>query len=267
MAHVGSAPAPHRTSHPRPHLAAARAAAPRAASAAALALALCAGAAGVAAADPAAPAGPSAPAPPARAAAPGHGPGAPSAAIPSHRFTRAAHRSPAQLAFHYGLLQPLLLRGFNAAIDLRVGRVIASYSHGQGLNFGRAPGALTAAEDAAGLRVIAPISTGGGIGLTIVDELYAMVDLKVHRFEASAGGPIARYTTVTAGVEVGWRFFVWRGLHVTPVVRYWPTLWDSAPEGGVAVMTAAGEPLRHAPMQQGASGLFANVLLGWAFDL
>lgn len=189
-------------------------------------------------------------------------------AAPDASPTAPARRAPGvELAFHYGLTQPLLLRGFNAAVDVRVGRFIASYSHGQGLDFSRPPGALSAQEDAAGLRVIAPYSTGGGIGVTLFRELYVMADLKVHHFEASAGAAITRYTTVTAGAEIGWRLFVWRGFHVTPVVRYWPTIWDNAPDGGVMVETADGGIVRHAPMQQGFGGLFANVLVGWAFDL
>lgn len=204
------------------------------------------------AATAAADAGPSVSAPEAAAAAPG---------------APAPRAGGVELAFHYGLTQPLLLRGFNAAVDVRVGRFIASYSHGQGLDFSRPPGALSAEEAAAGLRVIAPYSTGGGLGVTLFRELYVMADLKVHHFEASAGAAITRYTTVTAGAEIGWRLFVWRGFHVTPVVRYWPTIWDSAPAGGVMVETADGGVVRHAPMQQGFRGLFANVLVGWAFDL
>lgn len=196
-----------------------------------------------------------------------HGPSAPGDKVPSHHFDRRAHTSDAQLSFHYGLAQPILLRGFNAAVDLRVGRFIVSYSHGQGLDFSRPPGALSAEEAAAGLRVIAPYSTGGGVGMTLFDEVYVLADLKIHHFEASAGAEVKGYSTVTIGAEAGWRFFVWRGLHVTPVVRYWPTVWDNAPESGVMVETSRGDTVQHGPMAQGYHGLFANVLVGWAFNL
>jgi hypothetical protein len=196
----------------------------------------------------------------------GHGPAAGSDQFPSHELQLAPRRPLAQLGFHYGLLQPILTRGFNAAIDVRLGRLVLSYSHGQGLEVSRAPGVLTAAEDAAGMRLTMPYSTGGGIGITLFDELYTMADVKLHRFEAYAGGELARYTTVTVGAEIGWRWFLWKGLHVTPVIRFWPNVWDDAPAGGVMVATATGT-LAHAPAQQGASGLFANVLVGWAFDV
>lgn len=172
----------------------------------------------------------------------------------------------AELGFHYGLLQPLLTRGFNAAVDLRLGRLVLSYSHGQGLEISRAPGTLTAAEEDAGMRLVMPYSTGFGVGVTLVDELYAMIDFKLHRFEAHAGSDLARYSTATIGAEVGWRFFVWKGLYVAPVVRYWPNVWDNAPAAGVTVKTMGGS-LTHAPAKQGVEGLFANVLVGWAFDL
>jgi hypothetical protein len=178
-------------------------------------------------------------------------------------------RPDAELGFHYGLAQPILTRGFNAAVDLRLGRLVVSYSHGQGLELSRVAGTLTEAEEDAGMRLVMPYSTGFGIGVTLIDQLYVMADFKLHRFEAHAGAANVRYSTATIGAEVGWRYFVWRGFYVAPVVRYWPQVWDSAPAGGVMVPTAGGTPLRHTPVGQGinGSGLFANVLVGWSFDL
>lgn len=195
-----------------------------------------------------------------------HGPRAVRGDFPSHRFSWQPHRADAQLGFHFGLVQPLLMHGFNAAIEFRHGRFIATYSHGQGLEASRAPGALTAAEDAAGMRLMMPYTTGGGIGVVLVDELYVLADLKLHHYEADAGAGRASYSTVTVGGEIGWRFYVWKGLHVTPVVRYWPNVWDDAPAGGVVVPTATGT-LTHQPVSQGKGGLFANVLVGWSFEL
>lgn len=196
-----------------------------------------------------------------------HGPSAPASAFPSHRFGLAPRAPAAQLGFHYGLTQPLVLHGFNAAIDLRLGRFVASYSHGQGLEYSRAPGALTPAERRAGLRIVAPYSTGAGLGFTLLDELYVMADVKVHRFELYAGEGLSHYTTVTVGGEVGWRFFIWKGLHVTPTLRFWPNVWHDAPAGGVRVRTRDGGELRHAPLSQGENGFFGNILVGWAFNL
>jgi hypothetical protein len=51
-----------------------------------------------------------------------HGPEAPDSQFPSHHFQLEAHEPRrVQLAFHYGLLQPIVLHGFNAAVDVRTG--------------------------------------------------------------------------------------------------------------------------------------------------
>jgi hypothetical protein len=171
-----------------------------------------------------------------------------------------------QLGFHFGLVQPLVMRGFNAAVELRRGRWIATYSHGQGLEASRAPGVLSSEERAAGMRLTMPYTTGGGVGVVLLDELYVLADVKLHRFEAHAGAGLAHYSTVTVGAEIGWRFYVWKGLHVTPVIRYWPNVWDSAPESSVVVPTQDGS-LIHPVAKQGFGGLFANVLVGWSFEL
>jgi hypothetical protein len=179
--------------------------------------------------------------------------------FPAHQFSLEAHAPDAQLAFHFGLIQPLMLDGINVAIDLRIGRFIASYSHGHALHLDKT---LSQSDRDAGLRLFAPFSTGFGLGWTILDELYVMADFKWHRYEVSVGPELVRYSTFTIGAEVGWRFFVWKGLYVCPVVRFWPNVADTAPEGGVQI---AG--VTHAPTKQGVEGLFANVLIGWAFDI
>ena len=194
-----------------------------------------------------------------------HGPSAPGDRFPSHELRLRAHTPRTQLGFHYGLLQPILLKGFNAAVDLRMGRLVLSYSHGASLDLTRT--SRTATEKAAGLGIRAPYSTGFGVGVVLIDELYVMADFKLHHFELDIGADRASYSTITVGAELGWRFFVWRGLYVSPVVRYWPNVWTSAPDGGVVLDPGDGAPLVHHPVKQGASGLFANLLIGWAFDL
>src|SRR5262245_14734044 len=72
------------------------------------------------------------------AAARGHGQRATDHQFPSHVFRLEAHQPQrVQLAFHSGLTQPLLLRGFNAAVDVRYKRLIVTYSHGEGLELTR----------------------------------------------------------------------------------------------------------------------------------
>src|SRR5689334_4365639 len=83
-----------------------------------------------------------------------HGPSAPDSQFPSHHFTLAAHAPErVQLAMHYGLLQPILLHGFNAAVDVRWRRFIATYSHGAGLDV---TSTLSSAEKHAGMTLHEP---------------------------------------------------------------------------------------------------------------
>jgi hypothetical protein len=189
-----------------------------------------------------------------------HGPVASHSDFPSHVFRLAPrwHDRP-EIAFHLGLFQPIFFGGFNVAADLRWGPMVLSYSHGQGLDYGQTPAlGLSSDEREAGLSLESPWTTGGGVGVVLLDELYVMVDLKVHRYEASIGEAAVSYTTVSVGAEIGWRFFVWRGFFLQPVVRFWPNVHTSL-DGDAAMLGT----LRHEAKDL---GFFANVLVGWAFD-
>lgn len=179
------------------------------------------------------------------------------------------HAEPAgtELGFHFGLVQPVVLHGFNAAIEIRHGRWIATYSHGQGIEASRLGGTLTKEEDAAHVRLMLPWTTGGGVGYRVFRDLYVLADVKVHHYEAYAGAALSEYSTLTVGGEIGWRFMPWKGLTITPVVRYWPNVWDNAPADGVVVKTPDGGALMHQPAKQGVDGVFVNLLVGWSFDV
>jgi hypothetical protein len=199
--------------------------------------------------------------PPAAVDNPKHGPNADLRAFPSHQFQLAPrwHDSP-QLSVHLGLLQPILMEGFNAALDLRWGPMLFSYSHGQGLNYSASGGAgLSRAEADAGLQLRSPWTTGGGIGVILIDEAWVMVDVKRHRYEAQLGSDTATYSTTSIGGELGWRYFVWRGFFAQTVVRFWPNVHTSLPNDQVRL----GRYEHHAKNL----GLFANVMAGWAFDI
>jgi len=193
-----------------------------------------------------------------------HGPSAPDGQFPSHHFTLAAHAPErVQLAMHYGLLQPILLHGFNAAVDVRWRRFIATYSHGAGLDV---TSTLSSAEKHAGMTLREPWTTGGGVGVLLIDELWVLGDVKVHHFEGEVSAQHESYETLTLGGEIGWRYFIWKGFNVALVGRYWPNVWSSA-KNGVTFRSPSGQTFVHEPAHQGASGLFANVLVGWAFGL
>jgi hypothetical protein len=193
-----------------------------------------------------------------------HGPRAPAERFPSHDFQVAPHAPErVELGFNYGLSQPLLMHGFNAAVEVRYRRFLATYSHGQGLDYSAF---ATSAEKAANASVRMPWTTGGGVGVLLLDEVWLLADVKVHRFELETSVDRQAYTNVTVGAELGWRFFVWKGFNVALVARYWPNVYSSAGKG-VTLHDASGKAFVDPPAQQGYNGLLANVLVGWAFDL
>ena len=193
-----------------------------------------------------------------------HGPAAPYDRFPSHVFRLAPHEPErVQLGFNYGLSQPILMHGLNAAVEVRYRRFIATYSHGQGLDYSSF---ATSRERSAGAAVHMPWTTGGGIGVLVLDEMWVLADLKVHRFELDTTVDHQAYSTVTVGAEVGWRFFVWKGFNLAVVARYWPNVYASSGKG-VTLHDVGGKTFVDPPAQQGYSGLLANVLVGWAFDL
>jgi len=193
-----------------------------------------------------------------------HGPEAPDDQFPSHVFELEA-RAPkrVQLGFNFGLSQPILTHGFNAAVEVRYRRLVLTYSHGQGLDYTPFE---SDAERNAGAKLALPWTTGGGVGIVLIDELWLLADLKVHHFEVDTGVDHASYSTVTLGGELGWRFFVWKGFNLAFVARYWPNVYSTS-GSGVIIHDAKGKPFVDPPAQQGYSGLLANILVGWAFDL
>src|SRR5216684_5615218 len=81
-----------------------------------------------------------------------------------------------------GLSQWILWGGGNIAGQVKLGRWVVEYSHGQALQFDRVSGfAMTKDERDAGVAVSMPWTTGGGVGLQITPHLHAMIELKAHR--------------------------------------------------------------------------------------
>jgi hypothetical protein len=191
----------------------------------------------------------------------GHGPS--SCGFLSHRFQLAPH-SPErlQLGVNFGLVQ-IGLGGFNVAAELRYERLWLEYSHGQSLDLNALGGfGLTAAERDQNLDVDVPYTTGFGVGVTLVDELWVGVELKTHRFDvADPSGDRVSYQTYSVGPVVGYKLFVWRGLYANAFLRYWPNVATSLDDDQVALGPNGTLHEAH------AFNFFANLAVGWAFDL
>jgi len=192
-----------------------------------------------------------------------HGPS--SDAFPSHHFQWAPHDAPhGQLAVNFGLLQ-LVLGGFNVAAEFRYRTLWFEYSHGIDLTLNDAGGlGLSSQEKREGVHVFVPYTTGFGVGTTVLDELWLGVEFKTHRYEVNApNGPTQSYQTYSIGPVIGYKFFVYRGFHVNAYVRYWPNVASSLDDGKVALRSGA----RTVPHDAHDFGFFANVSVGYAFDL
>jgi hypothetical protein len=125
-------------------------------------------------------------------------------------------------------------------------RVLRTPPSTEGLDYGATPSlGLSAADRAAGAHLLSPWTTGGGVGVILLDELWVLVDFKVHRYQVSLGTAGAAYSTVSLGGEIGWRYFLWRGAFVQPVIRYWPTIYSSVDGGAVQLGSYRHQGHRH----------------------
>lgn len=170
------------------------------------------------------------------------------------------------LSFHFGLHQALADGNFDAASDLRVGRLVMTLGDGKVLAVARRPSALTLEVDEEALRIVSPISAGAQVGVDFGHGAFAAVDAKLHSTDLFIGTESTRYRALTAGAAVGWRYRVWRDLTITTSMRYWPQVWDDAPDAGAEVRTASGEVRRHLALDVHEAGFLASVLVGWSWD-
>ena len=192
-----------------------------------------------------------------------HGPS--SRAFPSHHFQWSAHddRIP-QVAVNFGLLQ-LALGGFNIAGELRYRRMWFEYSHGLDLTLNNVGGfGLSSTERHQDLHVYVPYTTGFGVGVTLLDELWLGVEFKDHKYEVNApGGPAVSYNTYSIGPVLGYKLFIVRGLFLNAYLRYWPTVATTLDGGKVTLHGTNGSVVHEAHDW----GLFGNLALGYAFDV
>lgn len=177
----------------------------------------------------------------------------------SHNFQRRAHEYKPQLNVHFGLSQPVLFGGFNIAADLRIGRWVMEYSHGMWLDYNRVDSVARQFVGDTGAGISSPWTTGAGLGYILLDDLYVMIEAKVHHYDLSYRGASVSYTTASLGPALAYRLFLWRGLNITAYARYWPNVWSSASKDQLTLENERFDPVN--------LGFFANLSLGWSFDL
>ena len=163
-----------------------------------------------------------------------------------------------------GLMQWVVFGGGNVAAQVKFGRWVAEYSHGQALQYDRFGGfAMTADEREAGVALDMPWTTGGGFGFQITSNLHVLIEAKVHRYEVrdAFGGELG-YTSFTLGPGVFYDLYLWKGLFLQPNVRWWPTV-ASTYDSPRTLRTDDGAEYRHARHDLMP---FVNMNLGWTFS-
>jgi opacity protein-like surface antigen len=155
-----------------------------------------------------------------------------------------------------GLGQWTVFGGGNVAAQVKFGRFVIEYSHGQALDYDRLGGfAKTAAEKSAGISLFSPWTTGGGVGFQITPRLHVLVEVKAHRYEVTSADRASKlaYTTFSVGPGVFYDLYLYKGLFVQPNLRFWPNVGD----------TLKPNALGH---QAHSLDFFANVNVGWTFS-
>lgn len=163
-----------------------------------------------------------------------------------------------------GMSQWLLFTGANIATQLKVGRFVLEYSHGQALHLDNVKAlGLTSRERDAGVGVEMTWTTGGGVGLQITPNLHVLVEVKAHRYEITGADANERlqYTTMTVGPGVFYDLYLYKGLFIQPSLRWWPTVASSYSDDRVFRTSEGGRYVheRHELLP------FVNLNVGWTF--
>jgi hypothetical protein len=179
-----------------------------------------------------------------------------------HSRWKPASTNNVQEGLNFGLVQ-LGLGGFNVAGELRYRRLWLEYSHGMELTLNKLGGfGLTQTERDENLHIRVPFTTGFGVGVTLVDELWLGAEFKAHGYDVNApGGRTSSYQTYSIGPVLGYKYYIWRGLYADAYGRYWPNVATSL-DGGKVALDGNNGTVEHTAHD---FGLFANVSVGYMF--
>ncbi len=179
----------------------------------------------------------------------------------------------------FGLNQPLL-GGFNMEGNLFYKRLAFDYSHGISLNMDNA--ILDPVNQAQGIDVHIPWTTGFGVGYRFNDWFNLRVEPKWHKFELYGQGEeqipdnlLTSYTTFSLGLGAyaNWQPFkqkasFLKGVMIAPSIRWWPRISSSLPNNEVNFFSESSqENIRHEAMEVGVnnSPWIVNVSIGYSF--
>jgi len=174
----------------------------------------------------------------------------------------------------------LLLNGFNIEGNLFYKRLAFDYSHGVSLNLDNA--FLDEVNQAHGLDVHIPWTTGFGVGYRINDWLNVRAEPKWHRFELYNMGDIQNganlieaYTTFSMGIGAYANLQPFKrqdnllkGIMIAPSIRWWPRVTSSLEGDQTQIYSRALEQeVTHEALEVGISNtpLILNVSIGYSF--
>ena len=107
----------------------------------------------------------------------------------------------------FGLIQPILAKGFNIEGNYIHNRFIFDYSHGASLDLSGQ--SVTAEMREEGLAVHIPYTTGFGVGYRLKEWINVRIEPKWHRFEfyydgeaQNSASQITSYNTMSLGIGI-----------------------------------------------------------------
>ncbi|MBL7849808.1 MAG: hypothetical protein JNN04_02820 [Cyclobacteriaceae bacterium] len=166
-----------------------------------------------------------------------------------------------------GLLQPVLLQGFNIAGTYLGERFTFEYSHGMYLKYP----SLVRKDN--GLTYLNSLySTGPGVGYRFKKTLDLRFEVKVHQYEAGLNvTQSVKYTNLDCGFGIYSRRYIFRrkenGLKpffLEHSFRYWQNIYSTLENGEIAYIDNMGKSRVHKPHN---IGFFYNLSLGYTFGL
>lgn len=166
-----------------------------------------------------------------------------------------------------GLIQPVLLQGFNAAGTYFGEKFTFEYSHGMYLkypSFVRKDNGLTYLNSL--------YSTGPGVGYRFRKTLDLRFEVKVHQYDAGLSETQSvKYTNLDCGFGLYSRRYIFRkkenglkAFFLEHSFRYWQNIYSTLENGEIEYVDDEGKSRVHKPHN---IGFFYNLSLGYTFGL
>lgn len=178
----------------------------------------------------------------------------------------------------FGLIQPVVLSGFNIEINYFTKKMAFDYSHGVSLD----PPAIGDVKDQ-NIVWHLPYSTGFGIGYRLTNSLDIRFEPKLHSWEAyykegvqNNQNRIKDFKTITLGIGVYYRYFPFKnsnskflqGITTSSSVRWWQNTSSTLDGGKFTYLnktTGKNETLKTPNVGLANTPIIINIGIGYTF--